>query len=60
MAKFALPATRDLRFERTQSEILKRAEFVMDDAKFVEGISSGAITIGCALAIAALLGLFWS
>ena len=58
MAKFALPTHRDLRFERTQSEILKRADFLMDEAKFVEGISSATVTICCLLAIAALLGLF--
>ena len=58
MTKFAAPTSRDMRFERTQSEILKRVDFVLDDATFSASVTDGAAIVICLLAIIALLGLF--
>lgn len=57
MTKFALPTSRDMRFERTQSEILKRVDFVLDDATFSASVTDGAAIIACLIALVAFLGL---
>jgi hypothetical protein len=57
MTKFAYPTERDLKFDRTQSEILKRVDFVLDDATFSNSITDGAAIVICLLGIIALLGM---
>ena len=58
MTKFAYPTERDLKFDRTQSEILKSVDFVLDDATFSNSVTDGAAIVICLLAIVAILGLF--
>ena len=57
MTKFAAPTSRDMRFERTQSDILKRVDFVLDDATFIASVTDGAAIIACLIALVAFLGL---
>mgnify|MGYP000075921710 CR=1 FL=1 len=55
--KFAYPIERDLRFERTQPQILKDVQFVLDDATFSASVTDGAAIIACLIALVAFLGL---
>lgn len=56
--KFAAPLPRDMRFERTQPEALKRLQFVMDEQVFAASVADGFAVVACLIAIVALLGLF--
>jgi len=55
--KFAMPTNRDLRFERTQPDAFKRAQFVMDDAVFSASIADGFAIVICLIGFVALLGI---
>lgn len=54
--KFAAPTPRDLRFERTQSDALKRVPFVLDEIAFAASVTDGFAIVVCLIAIVALLG----
>ena len=56
--KFSAPMPRDLRFERTQPEILKRVDFVLDESAFAASVADGFAVIICLIGAIALLGLF--
>ena len=58
--KFAYPTDRDMKFNRTQSEMLKRVDFVLDDATFSASVTDGFAIVACLIAVVALLGLFTS
>lgn len=55
--RFASPRWKDRHFERTQPDVLKRAEFVLDEALFTTSLLNGFLLCVGMIGVAALIGI---